>query len=88
MRKHSLSENGGFGRAVESMTKLFLSIQNLKGVGQKRFAVYQKIGVHTPYDLLYYLPRTYRDYREPMPVAETVPDQTAVVRVTIISKRR
>ncbi len=70
------------------MTKLFLSIQNLKGVGKKRFEIYEKLGIHTPYELLYYFPRTYRDYRNPVPVAETQPEETAVVRVTITEKHR
>ena len=70
------------------MTRLFLSIQNLKGVGAKRAAVYAKVGITTPYELLYYLPRDYRDYREPVPVAETMSDQPAVIRVTITAKKR
>ncbi len=70
------------------MTKLFLSIQNLRGVGKKRFEIYQKLGIHTPYELLYYFPRTYHDYRNPVPVAETQPEETAVVRVTITEKHR
>ncbi len=70
------------------MTKLFLSISNLKGVGKKRFELYQKIGIETPYDLLCYFPRTYHDYRNPVPVAETELDETAVVRVTITQKHR
>ena len=69
------------------MTRLFLSIGNLKGVGQKRQTVYAKLGILTPYDLLYYLPRDYRDYRDPLPVAETEEGVPAVVRVTITSKR-
>ncbi len=70
------------------MTRLFLSISNLKGVGKKRFEIYQKIGISTPYELLYYLPRAYRDYRNPVPVAETPLDETSVVRVTITEKHR
>lgn len=70
------------------MTRLFQSIQNLKGVGAKRLAVYQKLGILTPYDLLYYLPRDYRDYRDPVPVADTEPDSHAVVRVTVTAKRK
>lgn len=70
------------------MTRLFQSIQTLKGVGAKRLAVYQKLGILTPYDLLYYLPRDYRDYRDPVPVAETQADAPAVVRVTITAKKR
>ncbi len=69
-------------------TKLFLSISHLKGVGKKRFEAYQKLGITTPYELLYYFPRTYRDYRNPTPVAETELDETAVVHVTICEKRR
>ncbi len=70
------------------MTRLFLSISNLKGVGKKRFELYQKVGVSTPYDLLYYFPRTYRDYRNPVPVAQAPIDETCVVRVTITDKHR
>ncbi len=70
------------------MTRLFLSISKLKGVGKKRFALYQKLGIATPYDLLYYFPRSYRDYRNPVPVFEAPLDQNAVVRVTITNKYR
>ena len=70
------------------MTRLFLSIGNLKGVGAKRQAVYAKLGILTPYDLLYYLPRDYRDYRDPVPVSETEDGVPAVVRVEIVSKRK
>ncbi|MBQ8010073.1 MAG: fibronectin type III domain-containing protein, partial [Oscillospiraceae bacterium] len=70
------------------MTRLFLSISKLKGVGKKRFELYQKLGITTPYDLLYYFPRTYRDYRNPTPVFEGPLDASAVVRVTITGKQR
>ena len=70
------------------MTRLFLSIGNLKGVGAKRQAVYAKLGILTPYDLLYYLPRDYRDYRDPVPVSETEDGVPAVVRAEIVSKRK
>ncbi|MBR2088545.1 MAG: ATP-dependent DNA helicase RecG, partial [Oscillospiraceae bacterium] len=49
---------------------------------------YAKLGILSPYDLLYYLPRDYRDYRDPVPVAETQQDQHAVVRVTITAKKK
>ncbi len=70
------------------MTRLFLSIEHLKGVGQKRLQIYRKLGIQTPYDLLYYLPRTYRDYREPVPVALAELDTQTVVKVTITRKKR
>lgn len=69
------------------MEKLFQSIENLKSVSKTRFKLYQKIGVLTPYDLLYYLPRAYKDYREPVAVADAVPDMQNVVRVTITGKK-
>jgi len=69
------------------MQKLFESIKHLKGVGVKRFQIYQKIGINTPYDLLYYFPRTYKDYRDPIPIADTETDMQAVIRVTITAKR-
>lgn len=70
------------------MTRLFLSIEHLKGVGQKRLQIYRKLGIQTPYDLLYYLPRTYRDYRGPVPVALAELDTQTVVKVTITRKKR
>lgn len=70
------------------MTRLFQSIGTLKGVGPKRAAVYEKLGIRTPYELLQFLPRTYRDYRDPVPVADTQPDAACVVQVTITDKKR
>lgn len=69
------------------MEKLFLSIDHLKSVSKTRFKIYQKIGVLTPYDLLYYLPRSYKDYREPVAAADAVMDMQNVVRLTITAKK-
>ncbi|MBR7083902.1 MAG: hypothetical protein IKI37_01810 [Oscillospiraceae bacterium] len=69
------------------MERLFLSIEHLKSVSKTRAKVYQKVSVLTPYDLLYYLPRAYKDYREPAPVAEAVLDMPNVVKVTITRKK-
>lgn len=69
------------------MERLFLSIEHLKSVSKTRAKVYQKVSVLTPYDLLYYLPRAYKDYREPAPVAEAVLDMPNVVKVTITAKK-
>lgn len=69
------------------MEKLFQPIENLKSVSRTRGKLYQKLGILTPYDLLYYLPRTYKDYREPVAVAEAVPDSQNVIKVMIKSKR-
>ena len=70
------------------MNRLFQPVGNLRGVGAKRSAIYESVGVQTPYDLLCYLPRTYRDYRDPQPAAEVPEDVQAVIRVTILEKKR
>lgn len=69
-------------------TALFRSISTLKGVGKKRLELYRKLEIRTPYDLLYYFPRGYRDYRSPVPVEQTSLDEAAVVCVTITRKHR
>lgn len=69
------------------MQRLFQPIGDLKSVSKKRNALYQKIGIHTPYELLWHLPRLYQDYREPVPVADTVIGMSATVKVKITSKK-
>ena len=44
---------------------------SLKGVGQKRAEVYEKVGVKTVYDLLCYYPRDYLDLTVTTPVSDT-----------------
>ena len=60
------------------MTKLFESIQYLKGVGGARAEKYAKLGIETPYDLLYYIPRKYLDYRNYVPVSQAVLNENNV----------
>ena len=69
------------------MEKLFMPIENLKSVSKTRAKVYQKINVLTPYDLLYYLPRTYKDYREPVAVENVIPEMPNVVKATVTRKK-
>ena len=68
------------------MNELFYAISKLKGVGEKRSQAYARLGVATPYDLLYHLPRHYLDYTAPVSVAETAFGETAVLRLQITSK--
>ena len=69
------------------MNRLFQPIGDLQSVSRKRAGIYQKIGIATPYDLLNYLPRTYKDYREPVPLRNVAPDMMNVISVTIIRKK-
>ncbi len=68
------------------MNELFKSISKLKGVGEKRSLAYEKLGVSTPYDLLYHLPRHYIDYTSPETIADAAFGETAVLKLTITSK--
>ena len=68
------------------MNELFKSVSKLKGVGEKRSIAYRKLGVSTPYDLLYHLPRRYLDYTSPITIADAVQGETAVLRLTIKAK--
>lgn len=68
------------------MNELFKSISKLKGVGEKRSLAYKKLGVSSPYDLLYHLPRRYLDYTSPITIADAVFGETAVLRLTVTSK--
>lgn len=64
------------------------SIVYLKGVGEKRAKLFEKLGIRTVRDLIYHLPRRYIDLSAPLPIAETVLDQPNVVEVTVVSKER
>ncbi len=70
------------------MTQLFQPISALRGVGEKRAVAYEKLGIRTPYDLLYHMPRTYLDFRNPVPVLEAPFDLPCTVRGTIVKKLR
>lgn len=68
------------------MTELFKSIEYLKGVGKARGEKYRKLGIETPYDLLYYIPRKYLDYRCYVPVEQAVLNENNVLKLTVTRK--
>ncbi|MGC9017232.1 MAG: ATP-dependent DNA helicase RecG [Caldimicrobium sp.] len=59
-------------------------IDIIKGIGPKIAKKFQKKGIETIEDLLFFLPRTYEDRRKITPVGELVEDKTAVVFGEII----
>ncbi|NLZ46268.1 MAG: ATP-dependent DNA helicase RecG, partial [Clostridiales bacterium] len=69
------------------MLKLDDKITVLKGVGEKRSQQYAKLGVNTVHDLLYHFPRSYIDYSEPVPIAETVLNENNVISGIITVKK-
>lgn len=53
-------------------------ITHLKGVGEKRSELFEKLGINTIEDLLHHFPRDYVDFTSPVPIAELNPDETSV----------
>ncbi|HIV47888.1 MAG TPA: ATP-dependent DNA helicase RecG [Candidatus Acutalibacter stercorigallinarum] len=69
------------------MPSLFdMDIQKLKGVGEKRAPLYRKLGAPTVGDLLRLYPRAYEDWSQPTPIRDTVLQEVAVVRATVLRK--
>ena len=62
------------------------NIQYLKGVGEKRAARLNKLGVYTVADLLYLYPRRYVDYSAPLTVARAPFDENRAVKATVLQK--
>lgn len=63
-------------------------IRFLKGVGEKRAALFLKLGIVTVKDLLYYFPRGYEDRTKIKKINETELDETCSVLGTIITPIR
>ena len=55
------------------------SIQHLKGVGEKRAAILQRLGITTLGELLAHLPRAYEDWQTITPIAQLQPGQLCCV---------
>lgn len=69
------------------MAKLQDSIRYLKGVGEKRAGLYEKLGIKTIEDLLGFFPRDYRDYSTPVPIADAPLGELCCVRARIYKKQ-
>ena len=67
-------------------TNLFSEIEYLKGVGKARGEKYRKIGVNSPYELLYHIPRAYLDFRAYVPVCQAKINEYNVLKLTVLHK--
>lgn len=65
---------------------LFTDIEKLKGVGTAKGEKYRKLGINTPYDLLYHIPRSYMDFRAYIPIAQAEHESYNVLKLTITKK--
>ena len=68
------------------MDDLFQPISNLNGVGGKRTAALERLGIATPYDLLYHIPRSYLDFSDTVAIAAAQPGEECTIRVQLIQK--
>ena len=60
-------------------------IRYLKGVGEKRAELFNKKGIKTVEDLLYYFPRSHEDRSEMKEIADCVEGETVCISVTVFS---
>ncbi|MDE6775031.1 MAG: ATP-dependent DNA helicase RecG, partial [Ruminococcus sp.] len=65
---------------------LFSEIECLKGVGKARGENYRRLGICTPYDLIYHIPRGYLDFRTHIPISQAENDKPCVLKLTIKKK--
>ncbi|HEV2641467.1 MAG TPA: ATP-dependent DNA helicase RecG, partial [Candidatus Elarobacter sp.] len=64
-------------------------LSGLSGIGPETAAKLADVGVSTPAELLAYIPRAYRDWREPMPIASLREGEAIVVaRVLHVKERK
>lgn len=61
------------------------NIQFIKGVGEKRAKLFNKLGVFTVADLLRYYPRKYQDWSKTVSVLEAPADTVVTIRATMIT---
>ena len=60
-----------------------IPLVKLKGIGEKSAVPFTKVGVENLYDLLYYYPRTYQTYTEPVKISELYEGYTGAIRVGV-----
>lgn len=61
-------------------------IQYLKGVGEKRAALFEKLGIRTVDDLLRYYPYRYEDWSQIVPIASAPIGEPCCVKATALAK--
>lgn len=68
------------------MIKNNTDITYLKGVGEKRAAMYRKLGINTVEELITFYPKDYIDYTAPKRICEIENEELCVFRGTITKK--
>ncbi len=65
---------------------LFRPIQFVKGVGEKRAALFHRLGITTVYDLLHWYPRQYEDWSRVVAIADAPAGEPCCVRAVAVAK--
>lgn len=89
LTKREADDWRSFGSAFQilrNMAEYPLTV--LKGIGSKRAEMLEQLGIRTVSDLLYYLPRSYRDYAKTVPVPEMEHGEYVAATVRILSDPR
>ena len=69
------------------MASLFeADIASLKGVGPKRAELFRKLGAPTVGDLLRLYPRAYEDWRDAVPIRNTLLNEVNIVKGTVLRR--
>ena len=61
-------------------------VTDLKGVGEKRAALYNKLGINTAGDLIFHFPRKYIDYSETVTADCAIIGEHAVIKAFVVKK--
>ncbi len=73
---------------TEARSKMKQSILSLPGIGEKRAALYARLGIETVEDLLRHFPRAYQNRSEIKPLSSLTDGETAAVIVTVATDAR
>lgn len=68
--------------------KIYENITNIKGIGSKTAALFNKLGVNTVEDLLHMYPKTYVRYKEPVKLADCMDKDIVSLRLFIVDDFR
>ena len=65
--------------------KLLLSIQYLKGVGERRAKLFARLGIETVFDLLTHFPRDYEDRTVIKRISDLTPGESVCIKATVMN---
>ena len=60
-----------------------IPITKLSGIGEKRAALFKKLGINTVGDMITYYPRDYENWADVTPISGLEPGERAVVRAKV-----